>query len=84
MDVLLMSPDGTALTAHDSAVDAADADRVARLKAEREWIHDVKNTKGGKDKETPFGSPAASRSSEESTLRPSADGRTALAAPAPA
>jgi hypothetical protein len=56
VEVLLLMPDGT-LAAHDSARDAADPDRVSRLKEVREWIHNVKNTKGGKDQSTPFGPP---------------------------
>jgi hypothetical protein len=56
VEVLLLMPDGT-LAAHDSAKDAADPDRISRLKEEREWIHNVKNTKGGKDQSTPFGPP---------------------------
>ena len=59
VEVLLLMPDGT-LAAHDSAKDAADEKRISRLKENREWIHEVKNTKGGKDKETPFGPPGGS------------------------
>ena len=54
VDVLLLMPDGS-VAAHGSAVDAADPGRVKLLKDAREWIHDVKNTKGGKDQSTPFG-----------------------------
>jgi hypothetical protein len=54
VEVLLLMPDGT-LAAHDSAKDAIEAKRVSRLKEEREWIHNVKNTKGGKEQSTPFG-----------------------------
>ncbi len=56
VDVLLLMPDGT-LAARDSAVDAADAKRVSRVKEYRDFIRDVKNTKGGKEQTTPFGTP---------------------------
>jgi hypothetical protein len=54
VDVLLLMADGT-LAAHDSAQDAVDAKRVLRLKENRDFIHEVKNTKGGKMQDTPFG-----------------------------
>ncbi len=59
MNVLLLMSDGT-LVAHDSAKDAVDPKRVARLKDNRDWIQDVKETKGGKDASTPFGTPGTS------------------------
>jgi hypothetical protein len=62
VEVLLLMADGT-LAAHDTARDAADPKRVSRLKEEREWIQEVKNTKGGKDKDTPFGTPSPGGSS---------------------
>jgi hypothetical protein len=53
VEVLLYS-DGRLLL-HDSAADAADKDRKARLEEMRSWVDKVRNAKSGKDSETPFG-----------------------------
>ena len=54
LEVLLYTADGR-LIAHDSSRDAPDPERAKRLQEVREWIQNVKSTKGSKDNTDPLG-----------------------------